>query len=205
MKAAKTQRVFIQNGINAISDLALTDGREVAFVSNMDLRGDKAAPVKGPRLIDEITFGENYPVQIFRYRGRQILSSKRRSYVASYMEGRERIYWTEDRGEPRKMIEGIELPIGVNRPRYAPVVLKGTSVSPIGVTLAEIDGGSLHKDTSASFRLAYRTVQGVLPASGSVAIKVGSDGRRVRVRWSNPVMEPRPLETLIFYSPTSGT
>lgn len=205
MKAAKTQRVFIQNGINAISDLALTDGREVAFVSNMDLRGEKAAPVKGPRLLSEIMFGENYPVQIFRYRGRQILSSKRRSYVASYMEGRERIYWTEDRGEPRKMIEGIDLPIGVNRPRYAPVVLKGTSVSPIGVTLAEIEGGSLHKDTGASFRLAYRTVQGVLPASGSVAIKVGSDGRRVRVRWSNPVMEPRPLETLVFYSPTSGT
>lgn len=199
----RTQRVFISDGMDAVTDLSMIgDQRSAAFVSNMDLRGMMAKPVRGPRILRRST--DMIPVQYFRYRGKEILSERRRSYIAHMYDGRERIYWTEERGEAKKMIEGIELPLGVNRPIYAPGVVKGSALAPSGIKIVVEAGGSLTKDSLVSFRLAYRTRSGILPASGSVSAKIDAAASKVRLTWTNPVMDEQPSEIVVFYGSMEG-
>lgn len=199
----KTFRVNIAGGIDAVSDLAMGDGSRVVYMENLDVRGGTARPYNLPLINPNISVPAG-SVQVYSYRGRIIFSSKRRHYTAEYVNDRERIYWTEYGGNPMKMIDGIEVPLGIDRPSSPPIINIGTSVSPVNIQAVVSTGGSLTGGTSVSMRLAYRTALGVFPASGVVQIKISTDSSKVTLTWENPVMDIPALETMLFIGIAGG-
>ena len=80
-------RVNITGGIDAVGDLALGDGRHVAYMENLNVRGGKAVPFNLPQINPNVSVPTN-AVQIYAYRSRLFFSSVRRSYTAEYMDNR---------------------------------------------------------------------------------------------------------------------
>ena len=96
---AQTFRVSVAGGIDAVTDLTLSDRSQshVLYMENLDVRSGKAMPYKIP-LVDPNIVPPDGSVQVFSYRGRLIFNPPgRRSYMAQFQDGRERIYWTQYR------------------------------------------------------------------------------------------------------------
>ena len=199
----KSFKVSVAGGISAVVDTAFSDGKHVAYMENLDVRGGKAVPYQMPLLNPNITVPAD-SVQVFSYRQRLLFSAARRSYAAEYEDNRERIYWTEYGGNPMKMIDGTIVPLGTVRPDVPPGVYAGTDVSPQNIMATVSTGGSLAKGTEVTFRLAYQTAFGVLPPSGIVQPTISTDGSLVTLSWNNPVMDTPATQILLFMGVVGG-
>jgi hypothetical protein len=201
----RTFRISIEGGIDAVSDLSLSDGKHVAYMENLDVRSGMAIPYRMPSVDPNVDVPTG-TTQVFSYRGRKIFSAARRDYAAEFLFGTERIYWTEYGGLSRKMIDGAIVPLGLNRPAYAPTVESGAAVAPANISITiEVGTGSLHKGSYASFRLAYATGGGVLPASGSIQAQITEDQSKVVLQWENPVLDEPASEILLFLGSAAGS
>ena len=194
-----TFRVSVAGGIDAVSDLAFGDGKHVVYMENIDVRGGMARPYNLPLINPNVTVPAN-SVQVYSYRGRVLFSTARRHYTAEFMDDRERIYWTEYGGYPKKMIEGIEVSLGISRPTGSPIISAGNPVSPSNILMTVTTGGTgtLAKGTTVSFRLAYRTALGVFPASGIIKTDISADNSKITLTWGNPVTDIPVLEIFVF-------
>lgn len=193
----KTFRVSVAGGIDAVGDPAVSDGKHVSYMENLDVRSGKAMPYHIPKLDFNIPVGAT-ATQVYSYRGRLLFSEKRRSYASEYVNSRERIYWTEYGGTAQKMIEGDIVPMGINRPAMPPVVNAGNPIAPTNITATVSTGGSLTDGTLVTFRLAYSTSQGILPASGVLQVRISTDNSKITLTWENPSIEIPVKEILLF-------
>jgi hypothetical protein len=192
-----TFRISVAGGIDAVSDLALSDDGRVVYMENLDVRGGIARPYNVPKIDPNLTVTEG-SIQIYSYRGRLIFSAARRSYVSEYMNDLERIHWTEYGDYPMKMVSGVEVSLGTPRPSTFPLLNAGKAVAPTNITLTESTGGSLSEDTPISFRLAYSTPLGVFPASGVIKTDITVDDSRLTLSWENPVTDIPVIEIYLF-------
>ena len=199
----KSFKVSVAGGISAVVDTAFSDGKHVAYMENLDVRGGKATPYQMPLLNPNIAVPSG-TVQVYSYRQRLLFSTARRSYTAEYEDNRERIYWTEYAGNPKKMIDGTVVPLGTVRPDVPPGIYTGTAVSPSNIRATVSTGGSLAKGTEVTFRLAYQTAYGVLPPSGIVQPTISTDGSLVTLTWNNPVMDTPATQILLFMGVVGG-
>lgn len=202
----KTFRVSVAGGIDAVTDLAVSDGRHVLYMENLDVRSGKAVPYRLPSVNPNVVPPAG-SVQVFAYRGRILFNLPgRRSYAAEFYDNRERIYWTQYGGNPEKMIDGTTVPLGTPRPA-SPVVSTGDAIAPQNIVLAiSTTGGNLPAGESISFRLAYRTALGVFPASGSVVTTIPSTvlNAKITLSWSNPSTVVPVSEILVFVGDGTG-
>jgi len=198
----QTFRVSVAGGIDAVTDTAFGDGKHVAYMENLDVRGGKAVPVHLP-LVNPAVSVPTGSVQVFSYRSRLIFSSLRRDYAAEYLDSRERIYWTQYGGNPQKMIEGVTVPLGTTPPLVPPGVTTGTYVSPQSINITVGAGGSIPQYTNLTFRLAYQTAFGILPPSGIIQPTVNIAGAMITLTWSNAVMDT-PANAIIVFLGTVG-
>jgi len=200
---ANSFRVNISGGIDAVSDLALGEGKHVVYMENIDVRSGKAVPFSLPLINLNVDVPEG-SIQVFAYRTRILFSSARRDYAAEFMDGRERIYWTEYGGNPKKMIDGTVVTLGIQRPSLPPAVSVGASVSPENVSATVTSGGTLQANTPVSFRLAYQTAFGVLPPTGIIQPSISADNSKVTLNWDNPVLDTPATQILVFLGITGG-
>ena len=200
----ETFRVSVVGGIDAVTDLAKSDQQHVLYMENLDVRSGTARPMNLPLLNPNIVIPDG-TVQIYSYRGRLLLNGKgRRSYAAEFMDGRDRIYWTQYGGNAQKMILGVTVPLGQNPPAM-PTVTTGEAISPENVLLTvEPSTGTLTQGTTVSFRLAYNTAQGIFPASGAVTTTIQTAGSAIKLTWSNPTLPIPVSETWIFAGNGTG-
>jgi hypothetical protein len=141
----KTFRVSITGGIDAVTDIGMGDGRHVAYMENLDVRGGKAKPFNLPRVNANVVVPAG-STQVYAYRSRILFSDKRRDYAAEYVDSRERIYWTEYGGNPEKMVEGTVVPLGTTTPDVPPSASIGTYVAPNNIVVTVASGGTLATD-----------------------------------------------------------
>lgn len=151
----RTFRVSVSGGIDALSDMSLSDGKKVVFMHNLDVRSGMATPYKLPLLNENVAGVSDTTVQVFSYRGRLLFSDNRRSYAAEFVNDRERIYWTEYGGNPKKMVEGIEVSLGQPRPTSPPVVSVGKSVSPTNLSIWQGAGADFPQMPDFVYRNVY--------------------------------------------------
>ena len=204
-------RVNITGGIDAVGDLALGDGKHVAYMENLDVRGGKAMPFNLPLVNPNVAVPTD-AVQVYAYRSRLYFSPKRRDYAAEFIQSRERVYWTEYGGHPMKFIGasqddvGATVPLGTAAPLAPPGVAIGSHVSPNNIQAITTDGGGqLASGTSVSFRLAYQTAYGVLPPSGSIQAVVTTDSSLITVVWDNPtILDVQITGVQVFVGITGG-
>ena len=203
-------RVNITGGIDAVGDLALGDGRHVAYMENLNVRGGKAVPFNLPQINPNVSVPTN-AVQIYAYRSRLFFSSVRRSYTAEYMDNRERVYWTQYGGNAQKFIGasadavGATVPLGTPSPLTPPSASPGTYISPANIKATVGAGGTLSLGASLSFRLAFQTAYGILPPSGSVQVTCAITGGAITLTWTNPTLDIQITGIQIFVGPSAGT
>ena len=196
-------KVSIAGGIDAVTDAAYGDGKHVAYMENLDVRGGNATPIMQP-LYNPTLVVPAGSVQVFSYRGRVIFSSSRRSYAAEFQDSRERIYWAQYGGNPMKMIEGTVVPLGTKSPLIPPGVQTGTYVSPQSITAVVTTGGTLSQYSNVTFRLAYQTAFGILPPSGIIQPTISIANAQVTLTWSNPILDTPATAILLFMGVVGG-
>lgn len=194
--------VAANGGINALSDLDLTNTQEVAFLANVFMRGGQARAIKAPRVHPEVDVPEGAK-QVFAYRGRRIFSSTRRSYVAQYLNDREIISWTEYGGTAKKMVEGVTVALGQVRCRYSPVVESSPAIVPVNVKATSLAGGVLEAGTYY-MRLAYKTASGVFPPCAEFSCEVDGTGRLIAIEWTTPDTDEVILGIQLFVGTETG-
>lgn len=154
----KSVRLDFSGGLNSIIDKTVVPDKFGTVLDNINLRSGFLRCVKEP-IFDHIVSNPSYQLQlsntskIFNYRGRWLYSDNWRDYVADYINGIERIYWTETVNSyydsstnelvPQKLIEGTQVRIGTPRPTSQPVVTIGTNIVPTISAVSLVSDGGL--------------------------------------------------------------
>ena len=203
----KTYRMEFQRGINIVGDKAVIRPGFVDVAENVDLRSGMPRAVKAPEFVATAHITST---KIFEYRGKWYYSQRWRDYQAEYINGRDRIYFTES-GEvastatlvsPSKIIDGTEVLLGTPRPKVAPYVSSTNLLTPIvssSITISSITvTGNYNKSQSTSFRLAMRDVNGIHTPSSPIYNQFVTDGSLVTYEWP-------PIAGAIGYNVFIGT
>lgn len=178
----KTVRLDFSGGVNVITDKSVLPDKFASVIDNVDLRSGFPRCVKEPIFYRAVA--ESNTKQIFSYRGRWIYSDKPRDYATEFINGSERIYFTEDGAIPKKMVEGVEVPLGTPRPTSQPLVSSANNIVPIIDEIELIDGGSL---AAGSY---YYAVSAEFPngitAPSNIASKTftGDNEKNVKITWT---------------------
>ena len=195
----KTYRHDFQKGINVVGDKAIIGSGFVSIADNCDLRSGAPRALNAPTYFMSATAGTT---KIYEYRGKWIFSSIWKDYVAEYINGRDRIYYTEDsEGEsgvsinvPKKSIEGTEVDLGIKAPSSAPMVRETTAfTSKVSASITAVPSSSgssvgYKQGNTTSFRLATRTAGGVMPPSQSLYSQISSlTASEVDYTWNSVV------------------
>lgn len=192
----KQVRVNFSGGVNTLIDKSLIPDTFATVLDNIDLRSGFPKSVKEPifsHLLygpsSAIVVGEQYKntKQIFSYRGRWIYSDNYRDYATSYLQGIERIYWTESGTPAKKMIEGTEVYLGTPRPTSQLNVSKSVNIVPTITSIETIDGGTLVAGTytyavSAEFANGISTPSNTISKTFTVAS--GEKEKSIKINWS---------------------
>lgn len=160
----KSYRFDFTGGVNVVGDKAVLKDTFVTVADNCDLRSGAPRPFKMPEYDHTPPDGTK---QIFEYRGKWYYSSVDRSYATEYIGGRDRVYFTQYGGNARKIVDGVEVSLGLMPPKTAPVVVTGRTIQ-TSPTLSVSDGGNFGPSRTRSYRIAVETAGGVLPPGGRV-------------------------------------
>jgi len=178
----KTVRLDFSGGVNVITDKSVLPDKFASVIDNVDLRSGFPRCVKEPIFYKAVA--ESNTKQIFSYRGRWIYSDKPRDYATEFINGSERIYFTEDGAIPKKMVEGVEVPLGTPRPTSQPLVSSANNIVPIIDKIELIDGGNL---AAGGY---YYAVSAEFPngitAPSNIASKTftGANEKNVKITWT---------------------
>lgn len=124
----KTVRLDFSGGVNVITDKSVLPDKFASIMDNVDLRSGFPRCVKEPIFYRAVDGSSTK--QIFSYRGRWITSDKTRDYATEFINGSERIYFTEDGASPKKQVETVEVPLGTPRPTSQPIVSSANNIVP---------------------------------------------------------------------------
>lgn len=196
----KTLRVDYSGGINAITDKTLIPDKFATALDNVDLRSGFPRPFKEPIYKDSSYYLDtngnriagnpditNSTNKIFNFRGRWIYSDNWRDYIGEYIDGIERIYWSESGTTPQKMIEGVQVPLGTPRPDAPPIVSVSTAIRPVMQPPVGSAGGALTEGTY------YYSVSAVFddgvsnPSNIGTAVVPTGQSYQVQLNWSSVV------------------
>lgn len=167
----KSYRFDFTGGVNVVGDKAVMKETFVTVADNCFLRSGAPRGIKMP------TFSHTPPAgttQIFEFRGKWYYSSVERSYVAEYVGGRDRIFYTQYGGNPRKIVDGVEVPLGTKPPGASAQISAGTTIKTTP-TVTVLDGGSFAANRNRSYRIAVETVNGILPPGERVLVTTPSE------------------------------
>jgi len=188
----KQIRLDFSGGLNIIADKSVLPDKFGTVMDNIDLRSGFPRCFKEP-LFNRIVSGSTTK-KIFNFRGRWIFSDRWRDYVADYINGIERIYWSESINSveysgtedllPQKMIEGTTVPLGTARPASAPIVSQGKNIVPRMESPVATDGGSLGEGTYF-YAVSAEFTKGVTAPSDMVNISISSgQSKNVTLNWT---------------------
>lgn len=177
----KSFRFLFDKGINVVQDKAILGDGWTTVSDNVDLRSGMPRALKGPVEIETVATGFN---RLFEYRGKFHLSALYRDYVAEFVDGIERIYYTEYGESPRKIISGTDAALGTLYPQAAPTVATTKQLVPGTLTLTQSLGGSLAKGLR-SYRVAAETPDGIQSPSGKVVVNIAADNSQVALSWTS--------------------
>ena len=213
----KQIRLDFSGGVNVIADKSVLPDKFGTVMDNIDVRSGFPRCFKEP-IFNQIVANTD-TTKIFNFRGRWIYSDNWRDYVADFINGIERIYWTESINSvgydgdgdlaPQKMIEGTEVPLGTSRPETEPIVSSGGNIVPTINQITLIDSGSLITGTyfyavSATFdsgTTAPSNIRSIeIPASVTKDIKI--QWTRVEnatgyIVWGNKVNDYSQLKEMV--------
>jgi len=167
----KSYRFDFTGGVNVVGDKAVLKETFVTVADNCDLRSGAPRPFRFPQYDHTPPSGTK---QIFEYRGKWYYSAIERSYATEYIGGRDRIYFTQYGGNARKIVDGVEVSLGLSAPKAAPIVVTGRTIQ-ASPTLTIIDGGNFGPSKTRSYRIAVETENGVLPPGGRMTITTPPD------------------------------
>lgn len=188
----KQIRLDFSGGVNVIADKSVLPDKFGTVMDNIDVRSGFPRCFKEP-IFNQIVANTD-TTKIFNFRGRWLYSNNWRDYVADYIDGIERIYWTEsinsveysenDSLKPQKMIEGTQVQLGTARPTIAPIVSAGANIVPTINQITLIDDGSL---TAGAYFYAVSAVfsNGTTAPSNIRSIEVPEGGGKdVNIQWT---------------------
>lgn len=188
----KTFRFQFDKGVNVVADKATLEPGYVTVADNVDLRAGLPRPFKAPVKYSNAPGGTT---RIFEYRGKFYTSSTMRDYAAEYVDGRDRVYYCEygapanaegrvhKEGATRKIIDGLDVPLGTRAPNLAPLVSETDALTPV-LTAVASSGGSFKKDTTRSYRVSAVTANGVQVPCAPSQITFTADNQKVDLEWT---------------------
>lgn len=162
----KSFRFDFTGGVNVVGDKAVLKDQFVTVADNCDLRSGAPRPYRVPQY--DHTPPAN-TTQIFSYRGKWYYSSVDRSYATEYIGGRDRVYFTQYGGIAQKIVDGVQVTLGTNPPKTAPIVDTGATIQTVAVATV-LDGGNFGPSRTRSYRIAVETEDGVLPPGSRVTV-----------------------------------
>ena len=188
----KQIRLDFSGGVNVIADKSVLPDKFGTVMDNIDVRSGFPRCFKEP-IFNQIVANTD-TTKIFNFRGRWIYSDNWRDYVADFINGIERIYWTESINSvgydgdgdlaPQKMIEGTEVPLGTSRPETAPIVSSGKSIVPLMSPPVAIDVGGLIEGTYY-YAVSAEFGKGVTAPSDIVNVVIAqNDTANIKLSWS---------------------
>ena len=192
----KQIRLDFSGGVNVIADKSVLPDKFGTVMDNIEVRSGFPRCFKEPIFNHIVADADT--TKIFNFRGRWIYSDNWRDYVADYINGIERIYWTESINgveydgdgdlAPQKMIEGTEVPLGTVRPTAAPMISAGKTIIPV-VNTTQIENGGLSVG-SYYYAVSAEFVKGIgLPSNiANVVIKEiqNQDATaNIKISWSS--------------------
>lgn len=197
-------RVDYTKGISATVDPRLLGDGYAVFLDNADLSAFAASSYRAPVFRRAVPEGT---VDAFEYRGKWHFSQDRRHWAAEFIGKQERLYYIESGylagvGKPAmKIIDGVAARLGTARPAAAPVVTTDIMAAPGGFTIQIEAGTSALPDGSVTYRLGYRTTDGLLPAGEAITLAI-TKGQTPVLYWQAPTLEN--ITAVVIYGRTSG-
>jgi len=181
----KTVRLDFSGGVNVITDKSVLPDKFASIMDNVDLRSGFPRCVKEPIFYRAVDGSSTK--QIFSYRGRWITSDKTRDYAAEFINGSERIYFSEDGAIPKKQVETVEVPLGTPRPTSQPLVSSANNIVPIIDKIELVEGGSLAPG-SYYYAVSAEFPNGIT-APSSIASKTFAAGeevtdKNIKISWT---------------------
>lgn len=181
----KTVRLDFSGGVNVITDKSVLPDKFASIMDNVDLRSGFPRCVKEPIFYRAVDGSSTK--QIFSYRGRWITSDKARDYAAEFINGSERIYFSEDGASPKKQVETVEVPLGTPRPTSQPLLSSAENIVPVIEKIELIEQGNLAPG-SYYYAVSAEFPNGIT-APSSIASKTFSAGegvtdKNVKITWT---------------------
>lgn len=201
---ARSFHVDITKGISAtVNPRLLGDGYAV-FVDSADLSGYSPSSFRAPVFRQDVPTGT---VHVFEYRGKWHFSSSHRNWAAEYIGKQERLYYTDSGYAPgsgkraMKVIDGMEALLGTPRPKCALTVTTDVIAYPPSLDVTISTGGSALPDGSVTYRLGYRTKDGLLPAGPGFTVAI-TKGDTPTLTWGACTLSD--VQTVVIYGRISG-
>lgn len=201
---ARSFRVDISKGISAVVEPRLLGDGYAVFVDNADITAFVASSYRAPVYRQDVPAGTTH---VFEYRGKWHFSANHRVWAAEYVGRQERLYYTDSGytagvgNLAMKVIDGVEAQLGTNRPKLAPTVSTDVISSPSSLSIAIGPTGSSHPDGSVTYRLGYRTKDGLLPPGPGLTVAL-TKGQLPTLTWAaSPLADVRAV---VIYGRTSG-
>lgn len=197
-------RVDYTKGISAVVEPRLLGDGYAVFMDNADLSAFAISSYRAPVYRMPVPDGTTCA---FEYRGKWHFSSEKRHWAAEFIGKQERLYYTEagrvaGAGKPpMKVIDGVEARLGTARPTAAPIVSTDIIASPAGFTVQIGTGTSSLPDGSATYRLGYRTVDGLLPPGEAITIAI-TKGQTPVLLWEANTL--KDVTAVVIYGRASG-
>lgn len=201
---ARSFRVDFTKGISAVIDPHLLGDGYAVFIDNADLSAFAASSYRAP--VYRMDVSENTK-HAFEYRGKWHFSDEHRNWAAEFIGKQERLYYTESghvagAGKPAmKIIDGLEARLGVARPLCPPLVSTDVSAAPEGFRVEVGPGGSSLPEGSVTYRLGYRTKDGLIPPGEAITIAI-TKGQTPVLTWGIGAMTG--LLAVVIYGRSSG-
>lgn len=201
---ARSFRVDFTKGISAVVDPHLLGDGYAVFVDNADIAAFAVSSYRAPVFRMDVTETTKHA---FEYRGKWHFSDEHRNWAAEFIGKQERLYYTESgyvagAGKPAmKIIDGLEARLGVARPLCPPLVSTDVSAAPEGFWIEVGPGGSSLPEGSVTYRVGYRTKDGLIPPGEAITIAI-TKGQTVVLRWGYTGLPD--ILSVVIYGRTSG-
>jgi len=189
----KQIRLDFSGGVNIIADKSVLPDKFGTVMDNINVRSGFPRCFKEP-VFNQIVANAD-TTKIFNFRGRWIYSENWRDYVADFINGIERIYWTESINSveyygdgdlaPQKMVEGTEVPLGTARPTTPPLISLGKTIvpvlnKPVIIPTGGLSEGSYYYAVSAIFAKGTGTPSNIV----NITIPANQTGN-IKISWSS--------------------
>lgn len=163
----KKYRIDLSKGINIELDKALHDGGFVSVADGVDVRSGMAKPFKSYLYVKDASSDDKC---IFSYRNKIYTSSDYRHYCVETINGQDRLYYSSYGGVAGKIIDGVEVELGLNPPDSLPLVNSLPDSSIRASATQSTSGGNHVTGTNRSYRVAVETKDGVQVPSQPVVV-----------------------------------